>query len=277
MEKLIPDFLQEKLILDYGESLAEEIISGYLEEKKVTFRVNTLKTKKEVIKQNLDKEKVSYKEVEWYNEAIIIENKKESFFRELDMYKKGEIYLQNLSSMIPPIVLEPKANENILDMASAPGGKTTQIATISQNNAMITACEKNKIRLEKLKYNIEKQGARVNVIAQDARYLDEYFSFDKILLDAPCSGSGTDNIFSGKFTLELIKKSILLQEKMLEKAIKIVKKNGEIVYSTCSILKEENENLLNKMIKKYDIEIVKIDEPKRNTTNSSYDKSELFV
>lgn len=270
MEKRLPSFLREKLIQDYGESLTEEIIKGYFEEKKVTLRINTLKTKKQDIKQKLEKEKINYSEVEWYNDALIINSAKEKEFRELDMYKNGQIYLQNLSSMIPPIVLEPNANENILDMASAPGGKTTQLATLSQNNAMITACERNKIRLEKLKYNIEKQGARVNIIAQDARCLDEYFSFDKILLDAPCSGSGTDNVFSERFTLELVNKSILLQEKMLEKAIKIVKVNGEIIYSTCSIFKEENENILNKMMKKYDVEIVKLVKPKRNTTASSY-------
>lgn len=262
MEKKLPNFLQEKLIQDYGESLTEEIVRGYFEEKKVTLRINTLKTKMHDIKQELDKEKINYEGVEWYNHALIINNVKEKNLRELEMYENGSIYLQNLSSMIPTIILKPKSNENILDMAAAPGGKTTQIAAISQNNAMITACERNKIRLEKLKYNIEKQGARVNIISQDARDLDEYFSFDKILLDAPCSGSGTENIFSEKFTLELIKRSIMLQEQMLEKAIKIVKVNGEIVYSTCSILKEENENILNKMIKKYHIEIVKIDKPK---------------
>ena len=106
---------------------------------------------------------------------MIIENAREDKLKNLEIYKNGEIYLQSLSSMLPPIILEPKENENILDMAAAPGGKTTQIAAISRNNAMITACEKNKIRLERLKYNIEKQGARVNVIAQDARELQKMY------------------------------------------------------------------------------------------------------
>ncbi len=123
---------------------------------------------------------------------------------------------------------------------------------------MITACEKNKIRLERLKYNIEKQGARVNVIQQDARKLDEYFSFDKILLDAPCSGSGTKNIFSEKFTKELIERSANVQEELLKKALKILKPNGEIIYSTCSILRKENEEVLEKILKKENAEIINI-------------------
>ena len=100
--------------------------------------------------------------------------------------------MQSLSSMLPPIILNPKEKENILDMAAAPGSKTTQIASITNNNSYITACEINNIRAERLKYNIEKQGVNCAfVMVKDARKLDDFFSFDKILLDAPCSGSGT--------------------------------------------------------------------------------------
>lgn len=269
MKDEIPNFFKERVIREYGENLAENIIEGYFKRRNATLRANTLKSDINKVKHKLDEEKITYKEIEWYKDALIIENAREDKIRELEIYKNGEIYLQSLSSMLPPIILEPKENENILDMAAAPGGKTTQIAAISANNAMVTACEKNKIRLERLKYNIEKQGARVNIIAQDARELDEYFSFDKILLDSPCSGSGTENIFSEKFTEELLNRSVKLQEKLLEKAIKIVKKSGEIVYSTCSILKEENEEIISKMIKKYDIEVEQIEKPKRITAFAS--------
>jgi len=85
--------------------------------------------------------------------------------------------------MIPPVILEPKEKENILDMAAAPGGKTTQISAISSGKSYITACEKNKIRCDRLKYNLQKQGVgNVNVMQEDARKLSDFFSFDKILL-----------------------------------------------------------------------------------------------
>ena len=113
--------------------------------------------------------------------------------------------------MLPVIVLEPEEQTDILDMTAAPGGKTTQIAAMTNNKANITACEMNVVRAEKLKYNIEKQGAScVYIMRTDARYIDDFFSFDKILLDAPCSGSGTLNIenlnLEKTFTEKLIKK-----------------------------------------------------------------------
>lgn len=258
MQKIIPKFFEEKIIKNYGENQAKKIIENYKINKKTTLRINNIKTNIEKIKEKLNNEKIKYKEIKWNKNALIIENEKQEKIKKLEMYENGEIYLQNLSSMIPPVILEPKKDENILDMAAAPGGKTTQMAAISNNEAMITACEKNKIRAERLKYNINKQGARVNVLMQDARQLDEFFKFDKILLDSPCSGSGTDNIFEKDFTEELIKRSLKVQEELLKKAIQITRKNGEIVYSTCSILKEENEEIIKKFLKKGQVQIIPI-------------------
>ncbi len=115
------------------------------------------------------------------------------------------------------------------------------------NKVYITACEKNKIRGERLKYNLDKQGVKcVNVMLADSRNLSDFFSFDKVLLDAPCSGSGTEGIFGEDFSKDLINRSAKFQENLLRKAIKLVKPGNEIVYSTCSILKEENEDIINK-------------------------------
>lgn len=259
MEKQIPQFLKDMLEKQYGEEITKQIIEGYTKQRYVTLRVNKIKTTVEDIKQQLENNNIKYKEVYWYKEALIIENVREDEIRKMQMYENGEIYLQSLSSMLPPIVLEPKSGENILDMAAAPGGKTTQIATMTENKAFITACEKNKIRAEKLKYNLQKQGATcVNIMTEDARQLSDYFSFDKILLDAPCSGSGTENVFDDRFSKELIQRSCKTQETLLKKAINILKPGGEMIYSTCSILKQENEEILNKVLRKGKIEIVPI-------------------
>lgn len=261
----IPNFLYERLLKQYGEKLTESILNGFSVKRYVTLRVNTLKSNTDKIKEILNSLNIKYKEVEWSREALILEEVDEAEIRKLSIYENGEIYLQSLSSMLPAIVLDPQPNENILDMAAAPGGKTTQMASLSQNKALITACEKNKIRAERLKYNIEKQGAnKVNVLIEDARNLDSYFSFDKILLDAPCSGSGTININNEKlgniFTEELINRSVKTQYELLKKAISILKSGHEIVYSTCSILEEENEKNIEKILKNNNIEIVPIDE-----------------
>ena len=258
MPEIIPQFLKEMLVNQYGQETTEKIIKGYVK-KVVTIRINTIKTSKQEIIDKLKNAQIEFDEIEYNNNALIIRNKNEEDLRKLDVYENGEIYMQSLSSMLPPIVLEPREKENILDMTAAPGGKTTQMSAMTDNKAYITACEKNKIRAERLKYNLQKQGAKmVNVMQEDARKLSDYFSFDKILLDAPCSGSGTENVLNAKFTEELIERSVKTQEELLKKALKILKPGGEMVYSTCSILKQENEDLLNKFLKKSKIEIMPI-------------------
>jgi NOL1/NOP2/sun family putative RNA methylase len=260
---MIPNFLVQKLEIQYGLELAKKIIKGYSYNRPVTIRINTLKATKEDIKEELNKLNIHYKTVRWSTTALIIEDLQEKDIQELEMYKNGSIYMQSLSSMLPPIILNPKENTDILDMAAAPGGKTTQIAAITNNLSNITACELNKIRAERLKYNIEKQGAKcVYVMEKDSRQIDDFFSFDQILLDAPCSGSGTlaDNNekLQEIFTPKLIQKSTSSQKALLKKAINILKPGCEMVYSTCSILKEENEEIVNTVLRDKRVQIVPI-------------------
>lgn len=122
----IPEFLVKKLEQQYGEETTKQIIKGYGDKRPVTFRVNTLKTTIEKVKEELDSKKIVYKEVEWSKQALILEEVRENVVQEWEMYKNGEIYLQSLSSMLPPIILDPKPSMDILDMAAAPGGKTTR-------------------------------------------------------------------------------------------------------------------------------------------------------
>ena len=256
-------FLEEKLEKQYGKKITKEIIKGYQEKRKTTLRINTIKSNIEEIKNELEKEKIEYETVKWSKEALIIKNADEKTIQEMEIYKNGKIYLQSLSSMLPPIILEPQEGTDILDMAAAPGGKTTQIAAITNNKAHITACEKNKIRAERLKYNVDKQGATcVFIMPKDSRFIDDFFSFDQILLDAPCSGSGTldynDANVEKYFTEQLIERSSKTQKTLLSKAIKLLKPGHEMVYSTCSILDCENEDVVASVIKNGNIEIVPI-------------------
>ena len=264
MKNNIPEFLYNMLIYQYGENISNKIIKGYSQKRPVTLRANTLKTNISYIKNFFDNLGFKYKEVSWYTDALIMENISIDQVKNLEIYKSGEIYLQSLSSMIPPIILSLQENENILDMASAPGGKATQMLALSSNKAFITACEKNKIRAERLKYNINLQSAnRINVMVKDSRTLDDFLSFDKILLDAPCSGSGTININDNKlekyFTEDLVNRSTKIQFNLLKKAITLLKPEHEMVYSTCSILSKENEEILQHFIDSNKVEIIPID------------------
>lgn len=246
---MLPEFLLNLLDNQYDTEIKNNIINGYSSKRAVTLRINTLKTDSEEVKEELAQNSIECEEVSWSKNALIIKNATKKDIETLEIYEKGKIYLQSLSSMLPPIFLEPKEGLDILDMASAPGGKTTQMAAITNNRSHITACELNTIRLERLKYNINKQGATcVYAMKKDARNLDEFFSFNQILLDAPCSGSGTlyinDPNLNKTFTPKLIEKSILSQKALIKKAVNLLKPGGEMVYSTCSILEEENEKIV---------------------------------
>ena len=243
------EFLYELLKNNYPNEYTE-IIKG-LTKKRTSFRVNLLKTTAENTANTFN----NFTQLFPFYDVFVCENSgEEAILTQTKEFKNGEIYLQNPSSCLPVLLLDPQANEDILDMAAAPGGKTTQIASITAGKAHITACERHPIRADKLKYNLEKQGVKnVNVIVKDSRQLEDWFSFDKILLDAPCSGSGTLDLTNpnNKFSEELINKSQKTQQALLNKAAKLLKKGGILVYSTCSLLKRENEsaikNLLNSL------------------------------
>lgn len=270
MERIIEEKLPNNLINlikeQYGEEIAEKIFNGYLKRRNVSFRVNTLKTSKEEVIKVLNDKGVEYDSPLWYEDAFVLKNVIEKDIESEAIYEEGKIYLQNLSSMLPPILLEPKEKKDILDMTAAPGGKTTEIAALTNNKAYITACEKNKVRADRLRYNLKKQGANAYVIEKDATMLDSFLKFDQILLDAPCSGSGTIILTEESENIRLtdgyIEKLEKVQTKLLDKAITLLKSGEEMVYSTCSILYRENEHIVNKFLRNNKIEIVPIDKSK---------------
>ena len=166
------------------------------------------------------------------------------------LYTDGALYLQSLSAMVPALLAAPRAGQSVLDMCAAPGGKTCQLAALSNNQALITACEKNPLRAERLRYNLAAQDARANVMVEDARRLDPYFSFDAALLDAPCSGSGTVQLMDARqakrqrFEADLLARTVRTQQALLARALELVPAGGVVTYSTCSILADENEEVV---------------------------------
>lgn len=243
----IPEFLDRKIQERYPDA-ADEIHSGYRAtcERPVTLRANALRSDAAEVTSALNAAGVAHEGVAWYEDAFIVEGVRERAIWEMDIYREGKVYLQSLSSMLPPLALEPRVGADILDMCAAPGGKTSQIAALTGGAAHITACEMNGPRAEKLSYNLEKLGAKnIQVMRTDARKLDEFFSFDQILLDAPCTGSGTicanDERAARRLTPKLLDKVMRSQRALLDRALTVLKPGGTLIYSTCSILKEENE------------------------------------
>ncbi len=271
--KLPIDFITE-LNDTFNERISDKILSGMIENRYTTMRVNTLKYDINSLKKNLEDNKIEFKSVPWYEDALIILNANENILQSLDLYKNGYIYLQSLSSMIPPLVLEPKENEKILDLTAAPGSKTTQIAALMKNKGYILANELDKIRCEKLKYNINLQGVKIcEVINNKGEELgDNYINqFDKVLLDTPCSGEGRFLIEDKKtyenWSTSEVDKLVKLQKELFTSAYKALKPEGILVYSTCTLNKNENEGVLNWAINKYNLEIEKINMDIKNSLN----------
>lgn len=247
------NYLKEQLIQQYGEELTNEIINGYVD-KYTTIRCNV--DKNEVI-NILNDLSISYEEVNNNKYALILKDITSDELKELDLYKEGKIYLQSLSSQLPPMFMRVEDGYQVLDMCAAPGSKTTELSYLYPKS-LITACEKMKVRSERLEYNLKKQNVHnVTVMNTDASQLSEYMTFDAILLDAPCSGSGTITSNQEFQMDDRINTIMSIQEKLLKKAISLLKKDKYMVYSTCSILKQENEEMINKVLSD-DIEIIPI-------------------
>ena len=263
----LPRFMVDTVAGAYAPADAELMIEGFgaAAARPVTLRANTLKAAAEDIAAALGAAGIAHNPVAWYPDAFILPEAQVSDLWDLDIYRDGKIYLQSLSSMMPPLVLGAQAGEDILDMCAAPGGKTTQIAALTQGQAHLTACEMSIPRAEKLEANLGRQGAKnVPVMRIDARELDEFFRFDRILLDAPCTGTGT--VISGNekslrgLTEQLLSKCARSQRALLDRAMGALKPGGTLVYSTCSILPQENEDALQEALDKHmDCELIPLD------------------
>ena len=263
---MLPEFFVKSIETQYGAETAARIQDGMQGSRRTSLRANRLKTTPEAVAALLAAQGIAFERLPWSEDAFLLPEAAEREIWQLPAYEQGEIYLQNLSSMLPPIALEPRPGADILDMAAAPGGKTAQMAAMTGNRANITACEMNKIRAEKLQYNLKKQGAaRVNVMIQDARKLEDFFRFDQILLDAPCSGSGTLLLSDPRgiraFSEKLVRNSATVQLQLLRKALGLLKAGGSMVYSTCSILEIENESVVRSALKGMKAHLEAIDFP----------------
>ena len=182
-------------------------------------------------------------------------------------YVLGKYYIQSLSSMIPPLVLNPTEDDVTLDLCAAPGSKTTELSDLMNNKGTLYANESNLDRLKTLVYNLDRMNlVNLGVIRHRGEKLSKVFDsrFDKVLVDAPCSALGIiqkKNEVTGWWKLPQAEKLAELQLRLLISAIKMTRVGGEIVYSTCTLTLEENELVVNTILKKYPVELVEIELP----------------
>lgn len=254
---ILPKQFLERLIVLYGNKKLDDVLKAFSVERPTTFRVNTLKTKIEHVLSVLQKHSFDVKPIPWIRGGFRLEHASLRDLQETNLYKNGEVYVQSTSSMIPALVLSPKKDESILDLTAAPGSKTTQMASLMQNTGQIVANDNSPIRIHKLKANLEMQGVtntKVTHIAGQILWQTYPEHFDKALLDAPCSMEGRyslkDPQESGEWSIKRIQSLADRQNWLLRSAVSATKPNGCIVYSTCTIAPEENEEVIAWILKK---------------------------
>ncbi|MBT3408221.1 RsmB/NOP family class I SAM-dependent RNA methyltransferase [Candidatus Woesearchaeota archaeon] len=161
-------------------------------------------------------------------------------------YLDGKFFIQGEPSFDTVELLDPNSNEIILDMCAAPGSKTTHTSNLMKNKGTIVAIENNANRFKKLKFNLEKSKCEnIICIQEDATIFESKVKFDKILIDAPCSGNYTvEKDWFEKRTDFDIENKARVQKKLIKNACNLIKKNGILIYSTCSLEKKEDEEIV---------------------------------
>ncbi|MDD3474547.1 MAG: RsmB/NOP family class I SAM-dependent RNA methyltransferase [Candidatus Dojkabacteria bacterium] len=235
-----------------------EVKHMFFQRARTTIRLNNLKgdTKKtyRVLTQSKGWE---LQKIEELNNVFFVNNKDKSDIADTEEYKEGKFYIQNLSSILSIYALDPKEEENILDMAASPGSKTTLIASLTNKKANITANDVDEYRVRKLINVLHQFGStNVEVINKDGADLGNIYPdhFDKVILDAPCSGEGMIYLAGRKplrfWSIKKVNAMSKVQKKLIESAFKSLKRGGTLIYSTCTLEPEENEEVITHLLNK---------------------------
>ena len=257
----MPEWIVKELNKEFNTEKVNEICKNSNLKPKITIRVNNLKTTKNELRKSLQSKEIEVEDG-IIEDFLYLKNVKN--ITNLDEYKKGLFTMQDESAGLTALVLNPKEGESILDCCSAPGGKTTYIAELMNNNGNVIAWDLYKHRLDKVQENSKRLGIDIiKTEENDATVLKEEYieKFDKILIDAPCLGLGVikrkpDIKWQRKF--EDVEEISKIQEKILNTCSEYLKKGGILVYSTCSIIQSENEKIVEKFLESESFELEEI-------------------
>ncbi len=247
-----PKYLIKKWIGDFGENNTETMCQFFNETPQLTVRIETSMISPDAFAKHLNMKNVSFNRSKYHENIFIITS--DFQFTNDEHFIKGYMYIQDESTLLPVELLDPKANEDILDMCAAPGGKSLYIASLTKDKTNITAVDNDQNRINFFKKNLKRMHNRsITVVKKDVLYFSEAKEFDKILLDAPCTGWG---VMQRKPDLRLqsphrLDSLLPLQQKLLKKADSLLKKDGILVYSTCTINPEENEKQIDIFLNNY--------------------------
>jgi 16S rRNA (cytosine967-C5)-methyltransferase len=248
-----PTWLVKRWLNRYGDKFTEDLLKSNNEKPKLTLRVNNLLTNKTELGQLLSSINLSFSSGKYLPDFIHLHGM--TNITKWEYFRNGYFSVQDESTGFSCYFLDPKPNERVLDLFSAPGGKTSLLADLMKNKGEIIAVDKYESRIKILKRNLERLAiTNVKTIEADALEFKDDKKFDKILLDVPCSGLGTltkKPDIKWRRDIGDIRKLSELQPKLLEKGASLLKPGGELVFSTCTIEPEENYNVLAKFLKEH--------------------------
>ncbi|MHA2407238.1 MAG: RsmB/NOP family class I SAM-dependent RNA methyltransferase [Candidatus Ranarchaeia archaeon] len=243
------------LITRFEEIFGEEIkalLSSLTKPLTQCIRVNELQTSSEIVKKQLSKHRVQLEELQDVPYGFRVHGRRS--VGGLHEYLFGYYYIQAMASMLPPIALDPQPDEVVLDMAAAPGGKTTHIAQIMRNEGTLVAVDNSQRKLRILESHLWRLGITNTVVLKgDSRDFERStMQFDRILLDAPCTGDGgpEDPQDNRVTTIEDVQYCSQIQSQLLDAAFQVLKPGGILVYSTCSLHPEENEFVIDRLLRR---------------------------
>lgn len=247
-----PRFYTEYFYENYGEEFTKKLLKSNNEKPPFTIRVNTLKTNRDELIKNLTKAGFDIEETTYKNALNVLNP---NGIIDTEFFDKGHFYVQDLGSILVSTFLNPSKDSKVLDLCAAPGGKTSHLSELMNNTGEIVACDKSKGKIKLIKENAERLGCKnISPMINDARVLKEEFinKFDYVLVDAPCSGIGLyrkkPDIKWNK-GIEDLKELGLIQLEILNRAKEYVKEKGLLLYSTCSLSKTENEDVIDNFLK----------------------------
>ena len=246
----ISDKIYSYLVDTFGEAAANNYGDFIQEEPAKYIRVNERKIKRDALANHLlETYGIKTELVSYPSNALKIKDGFDYAGSTLEI-AFGFYYMQALTSMLPPFVLNPSEKDIVLDLCSAPGSKTTQLAEMMNNRGVLVVNELEMKRIKALVFNLDKMNfLNYGVLNHRGEILSKYYDsyFDKILVDAPCSGLGIiqkKTEVSKWWSIERVNNLSEIQTKLLVSAIKMLKVGGEMVYSTCTLTPEENELII---------------------------------
>ena len=257
------DYLEEtisRFIQLYGVDETRKILQAYEKPPLTTIRLNTLKKQPSLIVDRLEGKGFELQQTKLLSEGYIVKKQPFSIGATTE-YLLGHYFIQSKASWLPVILLDPKPGEIVIDLTSAPGGKASHIAQMMNNQGTLFCLDISRERMKSLRSNLARCGVINNIcIRMDSRETAKLgIKADRVLLDAPCSGEGlmaTDKTRRKSRGLDDINRLSALQKELLEVGLKSLKKNGILVYSTCSTAPEENEEVINWGLEQFQIEIM---------------------